>query len=359
MTTSVNSSATSINKVRARARAKEAVEPSAGLTEERHLIAHDKAVEGFLKYLANEKQASQNTLEGYFQDIAQFIHFVPEIVQGEGDCAWAAVDEARARRYVAGLSRDGEVATSVNRKLSSLRSFYRYMMREGLLEFSPFHLLRGLKRAKRLPVVLTVTQVGQLLDAPEGFWKAEQARPDRHQVFQDPEFMALRDHAILEVIYSGGLRISEATGLNDDDINYGAGAFRVRGKGKKERLCMLGKPAARALEAYLLRRHELGFDVEAEKGGTRPLFVNTSGTRLTPRSVQRSFAQYVAFAGLSSDVTPHKLRHSFASHLLNAGADLRSVQELLGHARLGTTQIYTHLDYQQLAAAYTAAHPRA
>ena len=338
---------------------------SAGLAAARALIARDDAVAGFCRYLALERLSSVNTQEGYYQDIAQFVEATPEIVPdaaaggGAVALAWGAVTEPLARRFVAGLSRAGESPASVNRKLSSMRSFYRYLMREGILECSPFHLLRGLRRRKLLPVVLTVEQVGQLLDAPERFWREEGARPQRHQVFEDPEFMGLRDHAILEVIYSGGLRVAEAMGLNDADIDAAAGVFRVRGKGKRERLCMLGKPAARALAAYLARRDRLGLRQPEAAAAPQPLFVNVGGTRLTTRSVQRSFAQYVAFAGLPAEVTPHKLRHSFASHLLNAGADLRSVQELLGHARLGTTQIYTHLDYQQLAEAYAAAHPRA
>ncbi|MBR6471026.1 MAG: tyrosine-type recombinase/integrase, partial [Victivallales bacterium] len=173
--------------------------------------------------------------------------------------------------------------------------------------------------------------------------------------YPHPDFLGLRDHAILEVIYSGGLRVNEAMGMDFEAVDFSRQLFRVFGKGRKERICMLGEPARDALMAYLRRRGELGLGAPTAPGA---LFVNYEGKRLTARSVERSFAQYVAAAGLPPEVTPHKLRHSFATHLLAAGADLRSVQELLGHARLATTQIYTHVNIQQLMAVYAKTHPR-
>ena len=316
---------------------------------------------GFLRYLRAERQASEHTTAGYFQDAAQFLQANPQIVVTAADgtrrCDWAAVTEREARHFIAELSRRQDKATSVNRKLSGLRSFFRYLLREEKIPQSPFHLLRGLKHGSPLPVVLTVEEVGTLLDTPERFWQdAASATKATHLETQDPEFLALRDHAILEVLYSGGLRISEAMGLDREDIDFAGGVFRVRGKGKKERLCMLGRPAIRALQAYLARRAASGLG-EADASGA--LFVNIRGGRLNPRSVQRAFETYVAFAGLPAEVTPHKLRHSFATHLLAAGADLRTVQEMLGHANLATTQIYTHLEVGRLIEVYAQAHPRA
>ncbi len=309
-------------------------------------------MQGWIKYLSAERQASKHTLDSYFQDVAQFIQANDHVYDGAA-CRWNAVTEREARHFISSLSASGVSPSSVNRKLSSLKSFFRYLRQEEHIQSSPFHLIRGLRKPKLLPVVLTVEQVGQLLDTPESYWQ----RPaERHHDPQEPEFLGLRDRGILEVIYSGGLRISEAMGLDYGDMDFAHGTFRVRGKGKKERLCMLGTPARRALERYLDFRKNFGIPVT---GADSPLFVNVHGQRLTSRTVQRAFEAYVAAAGLPADCTPHKLRHSFATHLLAAGADLRTVQEMLGHANLATTQIYTHLEIGHIVAVYSAAHPRA
>ena len=244
--------------------------------------------------------------------------------------------------------------TSILRKLSGLRSFYRYMLREGLAKENPFASLTPPKKQKLLPKYMTVEEVGRLLDAPEKFWK-EAYEKDLAKDEESAKFSAARDAAMLEVIYSGGIRISEAVGLSIGDVDLFSGVMKVRGKGKKERLCGLGGPAERALRKYMVARR---MRTSNERRGA-PLFVNRDGQRLTARSFQRNFKLYLREAGLPLDMTPHKLRHSFATHLLDAGADLRSVQELLGHENLSTTQIYTHISAERLKSVYNKAHPRA
>ena len=323
------------------------------LSEERGILAGDPVMVSFLRYLESERHYSAHTVDGYFQDVAHFLRIIPAIAH-DGGCQWNKVTERDARHFVAELSASGDKPTSVNRKLSSLRSFYRYLLLENHVTLDPFHLIRGLKKPKLLPVVLTVEEVGRLLETPEKYWSARETSTEKPGMHGNPEFLGLRDRAILEVIYSGGLRISEATGLDLKDIDFRQEVFLVQGKGKKQRFCMLGRPAIVALRKYLAIRSTEGLGEPTDPGA---LFVNVAGERLTTRTVQRDFEKYVAFAGLASEVTPHKLRHSFATHLLAAGADLRTVQEMLGHANLSTTQIYTHLDISQLVEIYAKAHP--
>ena len=241
---------------------------------------------------------------------------------------------------------------SINRKLSSLRSFFRFLLREKRVRSNPFSLVDGMRTGKHLPMVLSEQQVTQLLDAPKKYWA--HAKDDDGR--SDPDFAAARDSAALEVIYSGGLRISEALGLDLEDIDFLASRFKVRGKGRKERFCFLGRPAIKALHDYLLIREQKGL---ANRRAHGPVFLNSRGERLTTRSLERSFKLYLAEAGLPADCTPHKLRHSFATHLLAAGADLPTVQELLGHASVTSTQIYTHIDIGRLVEVYAKAHPKA
>ena len=303
----------------------------------------------YLRYLKAERGASRHTVAGCVQDVAQFLHLTPEVCSG-GICRWDEVTSDQARNFVAQLSAGGDKAVSVNRKLSMMRSFFRFLIREEVVKSSPFHLIRGLRRPSLLPVVLTVEEVSRLLDVPVKFWNS-QLGLERGQKLEpgEREFLGLRDAALLEVIYSGGLRVSEAVGLNWQDVDFDGGRFLVRGKGRKERYCMLGEPAARALKNF---RQQHAPQDEA-------VFTGYQGARLTTRSVQRAFERYVAAAGLPPECTPHKLRHSFATHLLSAGADLRTVQELLGHADLSSTQIYTHVEIGRLLEVYAAAHPSA
>jgi integrase/recombinase XerC len=242
----------------------------------------------------------------------------------------------------------------VRRKVSSLRSFARFLVREGLLPGNPFAGLQSAPVSRRLPKVLSVAQVDRLLAAPAAYW--QRAAADSPEAQDAADFAAKRDAALLEVIYSGGLRVSEAVGMDISHIDFLSSTFTVRGKGRKERLCALGAPAQQALKAYFDARRRRGLGSRQARG---PVFLNQKGGRLSARSVQRSLKRYLAEADLPPDCTPHKLRHSFATHLLDAGADLRSVQELLGHASLSTTQIYTHVSAERLKEVYAKAHPRA
>lgn len=315
----------------------------------------DRALSSFLAYLQNERNASQHTIDSYRLDIQQFTKLLLSTDTDSSQIDWDAVDVYTARTYIVKLQEEAEVSrTSILRKLSGMRSFYRYMQREGYAQNNPFSGLIAPKREKLLPKYMTVDEVGRLLDTPQIFWK-DAYEKDIAKDEESAVFSAARDAAILEVIYSGGLRISEALGLNMEDLDLLSGVMRVRGKGKKQRLCGLGNPAIRALRKYFpIRRMRTG-----NERRNAPVFVNRFGDRLTTRSFQRNFKLYLRTAELPMDMTPHKLRHSFATHLLDAGADLRSVQELLGHANLSTTQIYTHISTERMKAVYNKAHPRA
>jgi integrase/recombinase XerC len=317
-------------------------------------VRADPLVQRFRRHLEAERNASAHTVAAYLGDLAQFVRVTgwAPAEAAPAPLPWRTLAPDRVRRYLLDLQQEGLGRRSLVRKLSSLRSFCRFLVREVIIGANPAAGITPIKLSRTLPQVLTVDQVGRLLAAPSACGG---------RVAQDPAagvdrraeavFVAARDAALLEVIYSGGLRISEAVGLDLEDVNLETAAFRVRGKGRKERVCFLGQPAREALRRYLGERAALA---------TAPaLFVNRRGGRLTARSVQRTFKLYLREAGLPPDCTPHKLRHSFATHLLDAGADLRSVQELLGHASLSTTQIYTHVSAERLMEAYTRAHPRA
>jgi integrase/recombinase XerC len=300
-----------------------------------------------MRYLCLERDASVHTLKAYRRDIAQFA----SLVWPEGGAApdWQGVDSTMVRQFLMRLQQNGLGRSSVQRKLSSLRSFGRFLVREGLLPGNPFSGVLAAKRPQRLPKVLSVSEVDRLLAAPADYWKL--------QAETAADFAAKRDAAMLEVIYSGGLRISEAVQLDLAHLDFYSETFVVRGKGRKERMCALGRPAIKALKDYLRVREAVGLGGRRQPG---PLFVNQrDGARITARSVQRFFKIYLATAGLPPNYTPHQLRHSFATHLLDSGADLRSVQELLGHASLSTTQIYTHVSAERMLEVYRQAHPRA
>jgi integrase/recombinase XerC len=307
----------------------------------------------FLSYLRDERQASRHTAENYRRDAAQFARLILKSESVE-TADWAAADVFHARNFVMALQHEGLARTSVSRKVSALRSFYRYLVREGRVTGNPFTGLTSPKRQRRLPKYLSVEEVSRLLDAPAAYWREAAAKEAAKDV-DSARFATARDGAILEVIYSGGLRISEGLGLNLGDTDLASGILRVRGKGKKERIAVLGAPATKAVGDYLDWRRTR----TPNQAPNAPLFVNRFGQRITPRSFQRFFKVYLTTAGLPPDMSPHKLRHSFATHLLNAGADLRSVQELLGHANLSTTQIYTHVSAERLKAVYAKAHPKA
>ncbi len=303
----------------------------------------------FLQYLKTERNASRHTIAAYQRDIAEFRQRVLD-----GNDLWRSVDSNHARRFVYALHEAGDSKRSIQRKLSALRSFFRYMVRSERVGSNPFLKLPPMKNDHPLPQILSVPQIDLLTAAVQNYW-VQMAASGTAKSVDGAEFSAARDLAMIETIYSGGLRISETVGLNLGDLDLAGGCARVRGKGKKERLALLGNPAKKTLRTYLKMRPAVG--------GTRtpesPVFLNQSGGRLTARSFQRNLKNYLLAAGLPPDLTPHKLRHSFATHLLDAGADLRSVQELLGHENLSTTQIYTHVSAERLKSVYKEAHPRA
>jgi len=317
--------------------------------------AADPAVLRFVQYLRAERNASEHTVAGYVQDIGQFAAFVwPDSVTVKTPFVWGRPDREQARAFLAAFHRNRHAPTTTRRKLSSLRAFYRYLEREARVTSNPFAGLRGPRLGQRLPSVLGVKEVEALLAAPLASLAAQRAK--RGGVPPLTEYAALRDTAIFEVLYSTGCRISEVAALTWGDIRFEQGTTIVEGKGRKQRLCVLGGPACAALRTL----HEWAASLwPSEAGAGSPLFLNREGGPLTNRSIERQMKVWLREAGLPPELTPHKLRHSFATHLLDAGADLRSVQEMLGHASLSTTQIYTHVSIERLKEEYSKAHPRA
>ncbi len=310
-------------------------------------MTSDPLVAGFLAYLGAERNASPLTVRNYRTDLEHFAGWYREKFRQAVD--WTTLDQFHARGYLVHLTERRLARSTIHLKISALRSFYRWLVRTEQLKQNPLAGLTLPKKARRLPQFLTTKQVDALLEAPLTVPAARPAEPAQ-AAFQ------WRDKAILEVLYSAGLRIHELVGLNDEHVDLLGEVVLVRGKGKKERLAPLGGPAVAALQSYLERRPS---GTEHAPGRARPLFVNRSGGRMTARSIQRMLKKYLLAVGLDPSLTPHKLRHSFATHLLDAGADLRSVQELLGHANMSTTQIYTHVTPERLKKVYEKAHPRA
>lgn len=296
------------------------------------------AIGQFLRYLATERNASELTIKAYREDLFGLVEWL-EATRG-GVPRPDAMSPQDLRSFQAALQQAGYARSTISRKLASLRSFYRYAMRQGLAKDNPAKPLRNPRRQRKLPHVLNNKEVGALLMAPPS-----------------DNAMGLRDRAILETMYSAGLRVSELVALRDGDIDASQQIIRVRGKGRKERISPLGSFALRAIRRYAKQRVR---DPKTESlGRNAPVFVNRFGRVLTTRSVGRMLEKYIAVTGLDSRTSPHTLRHSFATHLLDRGADIRSVQELLGHKSLATTQIYTHVSAANLRQVYEKAHPRA
>lgn len=297
-----------------------------------------EAIARYLQHLRVERNASELTIKSYREDLTALADYLTE---SRGDICPkpGAINPLELRGYVAALHEAGYAKTTIARRLASMRSFFRFGQREGWTTTNPAKPLRNPRKPRNLPHFLNTEELGRLLQAPAN---------------SDP--LGLRDRAILETMYSAGLRVSEVVGLNLSDLDFAAGVVRVRGKGRRERLSPIGSYAIRALERWLPRRDLSPREVA---GAESPVFVNKFGCRLTTRSVARMLEKYLRLTGLDRRTTPHSLRHSFATHLLDAGADIRSVQELLGHKSLVTTQIYTHVSTAALLAAYEKAHPRA
>ncbi len=288
----------------------------------------ERHIEKFMRYLEIEKNYSPHTIINYRHDLEDFKEFLQ-------DRPVENVDYLSLRKYLAVLKEKKLGVRTVSRRLSSLRSFFRFLIREGFIKTNPILIVSSPKQEKHLPLFLTEEEVKRLLGAviPKD---------------KDDE-MSLRDRAILETFYSTGMRISELVKVGMRDIDFIGGIVKVLGKGRKERIVPIGEHAILAIRAYLEKR----------KKQSEMIFLNKNGRRITDRGVRYMVAKYVRAASLRLGVCPHTLRHSFATHLLNHGADLRSVQELLGHANLSTTQIYTHLTTERLKSVYDKSHPRA
>lgn len=291
----------------------------------------------FLRHLALERNSSDYTIKSYREDLTQAIEYF-QSQPALGPKAGIEVLRPRVLRgWLAWLHEKGYAKSTIARRLAALRSWCRYLRRQGLLEQDPAAGLRGPRKEQPLPHFLPAEGIRKMLDLPQG---------------EEP--LTHRDRALLETAYSAGVRVAELVGLNLDDLDLDEGSATVRGKGRRERLVFLGPPALEAIQVWLGDREGL-----AKPKAAGALFLNKNGTRLTTRSVGRILAKYLGPAGLDTEASPHSLRHSFATHLLNQGADIRGVQELLGHKSLATTQIYTHLSTARLRDHYKKAHPRA
>jgi integrase/recombinase XerC len=317
-------------------------------------------VQSFANYLKLEKHFSDNTVRSYGTDLLQFcdclcglgVKRLPAPATGTApsqppppptaeamDAALLSADALGVREYLAALYAGGYSKSSTARKLATLRSFYRYLIRSGALTASPLAGVRTPRQEKRLPKCMDEAQIETLLNAPPA-----------------DDWLGARDRAIFEVLYSSGLRVSELVALQRPELDLAEGVIRVRGKGRKDRIAPIGSKAIEALQHYQQLRGEVGL---LQGKDAQRIFVNKFGGPLSARSVRRKLDKHLMAAGLDPGISPHTLRHTFATHLLNHGADLRSVQELLGHQSLSTTQIYTHLTTSQVKQVYDRAHPRA
>jgi integrase/recombinase XerC len=299
--------------------------------------AFDKSVQRFLDYLRDQRHVSPQTLRAYESDLRQFGEFLSAGSQDDAPPPLEKIDTLGVRGFVARLSRQGLGKASIARKLSAVRSFLRHAEREGRIKSNPARGVATPRVPKGLPRDLTVDEMFNLLEHVQG-----------------DDLAAARDLAILELLYAAGLRVGELIGLNLDDVDLAAGVVRVLGKGGKERMVPFGSKAARALRRWRDRSQEL-----RAKSDELAMFLNLRGGRLTDRSVRRILGRRLREAAIRARVSPHALRHSFATHLLGAGADLRAIQELLGHASLSTTQRYTHVSTDAIMRVYDKAHPRA
>ncbi len=299
----------------------------------------------FVDYLLAERNASENTRDSYLIDLAQLVS-AKWGEQARPPFAWAAYSEADARAFLVLLTKAGATPTTVRRKLAAARTFCRFLQRDGKILDNPFLLLKGPRKAKTLPKVLSVEDIKRFLSRP---------KEDFDEKTVD-EYSSLRDTALFESLYATGCRISEITAIRWGEINFEQGTLVVTGKGSKDRLVILGVPAVEALKS--LRAASARND-PARADSAAYVFLSKTGIRMSARFAERRMKRYLAEAGLPTDLSPHKLRHSFATHLLDAGADLRSVQEMLGHASLATTQVYTHVSVDRLQTEHAKFHPRA
>lgn len=302
----------------------------------------EKDIRDFAVYMEIERNLSAHTVKSYLTDLRQFQKYLqdnakPHAADNEEDINWP--DHILLRSYLRALYLQKVKKVTIARKLAAVRSFFKYLLREGRIKANPAELVRAPSPEKHIPVFLSVDEVLAVLNIE----------------FEDNLFGA-RDRALMELFYSSGIRLGELAGLNIDDINFSQGLLKIRGKGKKERIVPVGAPALSAVQSYLKVLAGISGKSVIQDG---PLFVNSRGGRLTPRSVARVVDKVVRKSGISRKISPHTLRHSFATHLMDAGADLRAIQELLGHESLSTTQKYTSVSIGRLMEVYDNAHPRA
>lgn len=301
-------------------------------------------IDRFSDYLKYQRNASAHTLRNYVSDLDQFHDYLcPKDAGGNRpDIDIREVDHITIREYMAKLYQGHRKKSSIARKLATLRTFFKFLCREQVLEVNPARLVSSPRLERRLPKVISIDEVVDFIETPD-----------------TDTVLGKRDKAIIELLYATGCRVSEIAGMNLDDIDFKHGMIRVRGKGRKERFVPFGSKAKEALAAYFEERPALLTGAPNHKRDPKVVFLNYQGTRITTRSIGRLIEKYVKQCALNQNISPHSLRHSVATHLLSAGADLRAIQELLGHARLSTTQIYTHVSIEQLMQVYDKAHPRA
>jgi len=296
-------------------------------------------LELFITFLRDERNYSSNTIEAYKRDILQFLCFFKNRNNLKNEIKIQDITEQDIRRWLAEELKTKK-RTSVSRKLASLRSFFKFLVREDIIKKDPTLFISNPKTPRSLPVSLSVDETFSLVEAPKG-----------------SDFISIRDKAILELLYSTGIRVSELVGLNLDNVNFSPEMVKVKGKGNKERIVPFGKKAKEALLKYIKEREIV--IRQKKRFNESALFINRLGSRLTRRSVARILYKYRLISGTFKSATPHTLRHTMATHLLESGADLRAIQEILGHKSLITTELYTHLDLTRLANVYDKAHPRA
>ncbi|HXC68945.1 MAG TPA: tyrosine recombinase XerC [Pyrinomonadaceae bacterium] len=301
----------------------------------------EKLIEQFLEHLRYERNVSAHTLRNYASDLEQFTYFLaPDRKTKLPDVA--EIDHLTIREWMASLHSDQKKKSSIARKLAALRTFFQFLVREGMLELNPAKLVSTPKLEKKLPNHLSIEEAIRFIESPD----------------LDTD-LGKRDRAMLELMYATGVRVAELTTLNVADVDFQNQLIRVTGKRRKQRIVPFGDPAGDAIRSYLGVREKFLFNAPISKRDERALFLNYQGTRITTRSVGRMVEKYIRICAGMHDISPHALRHSFATHLLDSGADLRDIQELLGHARLSTTQVYTHVSMEKLIEVYDKAHPKA
>ncbi len=305
----------------------------------------EELLDKFLRYLRIEKNSSPNTISNYESDLKQFFRFVEDnLGESERESDLASVNRLFLRRFLAHLNEENYSRSSVLRKLAAVRSFFRFIYREGVIERNPAHRLASPRDRRKLPLFLSLNEAALLLEAPD---------------IETP--LGCRDKAILETLYATGIRVGELVSIDLDDVYFSRGLIKIKGKGAKERLIPIGEEALASIEFYLENGRLKLYQIQPSLGkpDKDALFLNRFGGRLSARSVERNLKKYIIKVSLDYNISPHTLRHTFATHLLEAGADLRVIQELLGHTSLSATQLYTHVTRERLMKVYGSAHPRA